>query len=175
MARTPKPPINYTTGLAGNVKTLYLDLYRLLSLFLFSQWVCWRSWKRNTRLFSLSAWARVVSCSSAQYSSTLWMSLFGICFPRFRLDFRCVSPTLSASHIEVWHTDYSRAWCLMFQHWQQCKSPPPAPSTPSMIFKINLLWIHSNAVHFNNISDGMHAVPSCVNGCISNGSTLYCC
>lgn len=35
MARTPKPPINYTTGLAGNVKTLYLDLYRLLSLFLF--------------------------------------------------------------------------------------------------------------------------------------------
>lgn len=122
MARTPKPPINYTTGLAGNVKTLYLDLYRLLSLFLFSQWMCWRSWKRNTRLFSLSAWARVVSCIYAQYSSTIWMSLFGICFPWFRLDFRCVSPTLSASHIEVWHRDYSRAYCLMFQHWQQCKS-----------------------------------------------------
>lgn len=84
--------------------------------------MCWRSWKRNTRLFSLSAWARVVSCSSAQYSSTIWMSLFGICFPRFRFDFRCVSPTLSAFHIEVWHRDYSRACCLMFQHWQQCKS-----------------------------------------------------
>jgi len=84
--------------------------------------MCWRSWKRNTRLFSLSAWARVVSCSSAQYSSTIWMSLFGICFPRFRFDFGCVSPTLSASHIEVWHRDYSRACFLMLQHRQQCKS-----------------------------------------------------
>lgn len=41
-------------------------------------------------LFSLSAAASVVSCSSAQYSSTIWMSLFGICFPQFRQDFRCV-------------------------------------------------------------------------------------
>lgn len=35
VAGTPKPPINSTTGLAGNVKTLYLDLYRLLSRILF--------------------------------------------------------------------------------------------------------------------------------------------
>lgn len=110
MARTLKPPINYTTGLAGNVKTLYLDLYRPLSLFLFFK-VWWRSWKGSTRLFSLSVWSQVVSCSSAQYSSTLRMSLFSLCFPWFRLEFRWVSPTLSASHIALW---YTRACCLRF-------------------------------------------------------------
>lgn len=57
----------------------------------------------------------------------------------------------------------------MLQHWQHYKK------VPLHDFRINLLWIHSNAVHFNNIGNGMHAVPSCVNGCISNGSTLYCC
>lgn len=114
MARTLKPPINYTTGLAGNVKTLYLDLYRPLSLFLFL-WVWWRNWKGSTRLFSLSVWSRVVSWSSAQYSSTLRMSLFSLCFPWFRLEFTWVSPTLSASHIALW---YARASVSVLTAWK---------------------------------------------------------
>lgn len=165
MARTLKPPINYTTGLAGNVKTLYLDLYRPLSWFPFLR-VWWRSWKGNTRLFSLSVWSRVVSCSSAQYSSTLRMSLFSLCFPWFRLEFRWFSPTLSASHITLWCT---RACWLHF--CIDCSAKVILWND----FGINLLWICFNAVHFNNISDGMHAVSSRVNGCVGNGSALYCC
>lgn len=162
-------PLNHpsTTLLAWlGMWRLYIWTYIGLCLYSLFLWVWWRSWKGNTRLFSLSVWSRVVSCSSAQYSSTLRMSLFSLCFPWFRLEFRWVSPTLSASHIALW---YSRARCLHFSI--DCSAKVILWND----FGINLLWICFNAVHFNNISDGMHAVSSRVNGCVGNGSTLYCC
>lgn len=99
-------PLNHpsTTLLAWlGMWRLYIWTYIGLCLYSFFSECGGGAGRGSTRLFSLSVWSRVVSCSSAQYSSTLWMSLFSLCFPRFRREFRWVSPTLSAPHIDLWH------------------------------------------------------------------------
>lgn len=171
MARTLKPPINYTTGLAGNVKTLYLDLFGLLSLFpLAGCRVRRRSWKKESkkdrqkgkrekkhthtqaheRLFSLSARAGVVGGSSAQYSSIFCLYLacvrlyFGVGFS---------IPTLIHSDLE-WRSN-------AFNGPQTPPPTPPFPPSPPQNGRrtVNPLWIRPNAASISiSPADGKQCV-----------------
>lgn len=137
VARTPKPPINYTTGLAGNVKTLYLDLCWLLSVLLF----CAGGVGQETQ--GCLVWVREPEESAVALPSTVAPS-------------ECLYLASVSLHFDLTSHVFGSLTLLL-------------------IFKIYLIWIGSNAVHFNNICVGMHAMSPCVNGCISNGSTLYGC
>lgn len=188
MARTLKPPINYTTGLAGNVKTLYLDLFGLLSLFpLAGCRVRRRSWKKESkkdrqkekkvggknhthrRTSGCLVWARepeqspVALPSTVAFAAFIWPVLASISASKSDSDADSLRPRVALQRLQQAAVADPRS--------APARSLPKTTGAPLIPYGSVLM---PRPFQYRRLTGG-NASASRVNGCIGNGSAAaYC-